>query len=156
VWDDFRQAILHDQGADDEDSVARSAIFSALKQRRLDPTVVQMVVTDGSSGLPSAWPLNYPQRNSNAVSCIRSIGCNVPSVTATTRSLIRLCKSHCALWQPAAGAASNSRTTSMPSLKPLTHVEDEQRQATFQATWRTLEFEVMPLPSKDIELSPSR
>src|SRR5215207_2997538 len=60
VWPDGRHQILHYQLAAAEDSAAWSALVTTLLARGMDATAVQMVVSDGSTGLPSAMAAHLP------------------------------------------------------------------------------------------------
>src|SRR5215210_2913912 len=61
VWLDGRHQILHYQPATAEDSAAWSDLLSTLIKRGLEPECVQMVVSDGSTGLPSALAAHLPE-----------------------------------------------------------------------------------------------
>lgn len=54
LWPDGRRQILDYQAAPAEDSASWKHLFSALIKRGLDPAQVQLVVSDGGTGLPSA------------------------------------------------------------------------------------------------------
>ena len=61
VWPDGRYHILHYEVALQEDTDSWEAFFSHLIERGLDPSAVQLVVSDGSSGLPAAMKKSLPQ-----------------------------------------------------------------------------------------------
>src|SRR5262249_13142034 len=61
VWEDGRHEILHYEASEAENTEAWSALLAALTRRGLDPSGVRMVVSDGSSGLPTAIAEQLPQ-----------------------------------------------------------------------------------------------
>src|SRR5262245_4477442 len=61
VWEDGRHQIIHYQLAAAEDTAAWSDLLAALIARGLDASAVQMVVSDGSTGLPAALATKVPQ-----------------------------------------------------------------------------------------------
>src|SRR6266508_856485 len=63
VWLDGRHQIIHYQPATSEDSEAWKDLLAALIRRGLDAAAVQMVVSDGSTGLPAALALHLPTAN---------------------------------------------------------------------------------------------
>jgi transposase-like protein len=153
VWDDGRHQILHYQGADTEDTAAWSALFADLKQRGLDPAAVRMVVSDGSSGLPTALTTELPatQQQRCVVHKVRGLErafCyrDLPTTDPLTQEPLRF------------EAARQSRrqqvsTDAHTIFEAATRAEAEQRLATFRATWGTLEPEVVRKLALDIELS---
>lgn len=54
LWPDGRRQILDYQAAPAEDSASWKQLFAALISRGLDPAQVQVVVSDGGTGLPTA------------------------------------------------------------------------------------------------------
>jgi hypothetical protein len=60
VWLDRRHEILHYQAAAAEDTESWTARVTALLQRGLDPSAVRLIVSDGSSGLPTALAHEMP------------------------------------------------------------------------------------------------
>ena len=153
VWDDGRHAILHYQGASAEDIVAWSAVFATLKQRGLDPNAVRMVVSDGSSGLPSALAAELPmaQQQRCVVHKVRGLErafCyrDLPTIDPTTQEPLR--------FEAARRLRRQQLTTDAHAIfEAPTRAEAVERLASFQATWRILEPEVVRLLTKDIELS---
>lgn len=61
VWPDGRYECLHYEIAPQEDSQSWEGFFEHLIERGLHPTTVQLVVSDGSSGLPTAIAKHLPQ-----------------------------------------------------------------------------------------------
>src|SRR6266436_6512749 len=60
VWPDGRHQIIHYQLAAAEDTAAWSNLLATLIGRGLDAATVQMVVSDGSTGLPAALATHLP------------------------------------------------------------------------------------------------
>jgi putative transposase len=153
VWADLRHQILHYHAAEAEDSQAWSAIFAALKQRGLDPEAVRMVVSDGSSGLPSALTQELPaaQQQRCVVHKVRGLErafCyrDLPSVDPTTQEPLR--------YEAARRLRRQQLTTDAHAIfEAPTRAEAVERLAVFQTTWGVLESEVVRLLTKDIEAS---
>jgi hypothetical protein len=61
VWEDGRHQMSHYQLAAAEDTAAWSHLLAALIARGLDASAVQVVVSDGSTGLPAARCAQLPQ-----------------------------------------------------------------------------------------------
>src|SRR5215207_922 len=61
VWPDGRHQIIHYQLAAAEDTAAWSTLLTTLIGRGMDAAAVQMVVSDGSTGLPAALATHLPQ-----------------------------------------------------------------------------------------------
>ncbi len=153
VWDAGRHQILHYQGADAEAPAAWSALFADLKQRGLDPAAVRMVVSDGSSGLPAALTAELPaaQQQRCVVHKIRGLErafCyrDLPTTDSLTQEPRRFEDARRLRRQQVSTAAHTI-------FEAPTRAEAEQRLAPFQATWGTLEPEVVRKLSLDIELS---
>jgi len=60
LWPDGRRQILDYQAAPAEDTASWQQLFAALVQRGLDPTKIQLVVSDGGTGLPTAIIGSFP------------------------------------------------------------------------------------------------
>lgn len=60
IWPDGRYHILHYEVALQEETDTWAAFFCHLIERGLDPSAVQLVVSDGSSGLPAAMKQFLP------------------------------------------------------------------------------------------------
>ena len=60
VWPDGSYHILHYEIATQEDTQSRSDFFNHLIERGLEPKAVELVVSDGSSGLPAAMAKVLP------------------------------------------------------------------------------------------------
>lgn len=61
LWPDGRRQILDYQAAEAEDSASWNRLFAALIGRGLAPERVQLVVSDGGTGLPPAILSSFPQ-----------------------------------------------------------------------------------------------
>jgi transposase-like protein len=151
VWEDGRHQIIHYQLASAEDTQAWSDLLVALIGRGLDATAVQMVVSDGSSGLPAALATHLPTA--------RQQRCVVHKIRGLERAF----------------CYRDLTTTNPISQEPLTHeaarrlrrqqlstdahaifdapsrAEAEARLEQFRTTWGTLEGEVVRLLTKDVD-----
>jgi transposase-like protein len=153
VWEDGRHEILHYQAAPEEDSQSWTALLAALKRRGLDPEAVRMVVSDGSSGLPSALAQELPNAQQQR--------CTVHKIRGLERYF---CYRDLLTTEPDTQAPltfEQSRRLRRQQLTTDAHAifeapertEALERLATFQTTWSILEPEVVRMLSKDIELS---
>jgi transposase-like protein len=151
VWPDGRHQIIHYQMASAEDSAAWSDLLAALIARGLDTAAVQMVVSDGSTGLPAALATHLPTA--------RQQRCVVHKIRGLERAF----------------CYRDPPTTDPVSLEPLTHEaarrlrrqqlstdahaifeaptrpEAIERLEQFRTMWGTLEGEVVRLLSKDVD-----
>jgi hypothetical protein len=62
VWPDGQHQVIQYQLAAAEDTAAWSAQLAALLERGIDAAAVQMVVSDGSTGLPAALATHIARR----------------------------------------------------------------------------------------------
>jgi len=153
VWEDGRHEILQYQAAAAEDSESWTAVLAALKRRGLDAAAVRMVVSDGSSGLPTALAQELPsaQQQRCTVHKIRGLEryfCYRDLVTTdpTTQAALT--------FEQARRLRRQQLTTDAQAIfEAPTRAEAEARLAVFQARWRALEPEVVRMLRKDIELS---
>ena len=151
VWEDGRHQLLHYQLAEAEDGDTWTALFAALGQRGLDQQAVQMVVSDGSSGLPAALATELPAAQQQR--------CVVHKVRGLERAFCyrELATTHPTTQEPLTfEQARRVRRQHLSSeahaiFEAPTRAAAEQRLATFQTTWATLEPEVVRLLSKDSE-----
>jgi transposase-like protein len=151
VWLDGRHQIMHYQPAAAEDSAAWSDLLSALIKRGLEPTSVQMVVSDGSTGLPTALARYLPDAKQQRC-VVHKIGglerafCyrDLP----TTDPL-----SHEPLTSEAARRLRRQQlsTDAHAIFEAASRAEALERLAQFRAAWGVLESEVVRLLSKDVE-----
>jgi putative transposase len=153
VWEDGRHQILHYQAVASEDSESWSALLATLKQRGLDADAVRMVVSDGSSGLPSALAQELPQSQQQR--------CVVHKVRGLERSFCYrdLLRSDPTSQAPLTFEAARRMrreqvtTDAHAVFEAPTRKEAHQRLATFQDNWGQLEAEVLRRLSQDIETS---
>jgi transposase-like protein len=151
VWPDGRHQIIHYELAPAEDTASWSALFATLLARGLDGSAVQIVVSDGSTGLPAALATHLPSvkqqrcvvhkiRGLERAFCYREL-VRVDPVTQealTSEAARRLRRQHLSSDAHAIFEAS-------------TREEAEQRLAQFRLTWAALEGEVVRLLTKDVE-----
>ena len=153
VWEDGRHEILHYQAADAESSESWSVVLAALKRRGLDPDAVRMVVSDGTTGLPSALKEHLPQAQQQR--------CTVHKIRGLER---QFCYRDLVMTDPTSQEAltfeqarrlrrEQLTTDAHAIFAAPTQTQAEQRLATFQADWGAREPEVVRLLSKDIEAS---
>ena len=151
VWEDGRRQILHYQLAAAEDTAAWSALLAALLGRGLDAAAVQMVVSDGSTGLPAALATHLPDAKQQR--------CVVHKIRGLERAF---CYRELTLIDPATGepltyeAARRLRRQQLSTdahalFEAPTRAEANARLAVFRATWGGLEAEVVRLLTKDVD-----
>jgi len=153
VWEDGRHEILHYEATDAESAEAWSAVLAALKHRGLDLDAVRMVVSDGTTGLPTAITEYLPQAQQQR--------CTVHKIRGLERQfcyrdlLTTDPTTHQALtFEQARRLRRLQVTTEAHAIfEAPTRAEAEQRLDTFRTTWGQLEPEVVRLLSKDIALS---
>lgn len=153
VWEDGRHEILHYQAAPEEHTRSWTALLAALKRRGLNPEAVRMVVSDGSSGLPSALVQELPKtqqqrctvhkiRGLERYFCYRDLlssdpGTQAPLTFEQARQLRR----------------QQVSSDAQAIFEAASRTEALERLGSFQTTWGILEPEVVRMLSKDIELS---
>jgi transposase-like protein len=151
VWEDGRRQILHYQLAESEDSTAWSQLLEALKERGLDAAAVKMVVSDGSTGLPSALAQHLPKAQQQR--------CVVHKIRNLERAF---CYRDLTTTDPVTGepltheAARRLRRQQLSSdthaiFEAPSRAEAVERLAQFRTTWGKLESEVVRLLSKDVD-----
>jgi putative transposase len=151
VWPDGRHQIIHYQLAAAEDTAAWSALLASLIARGLDADAVQMVVSDGSTGLPAALATHLPHteqqrcvvhkiRGLERAFCYRDLVTTDPLTQEqlTHEAARRLRRQHLS-------------TDAHAIFEAPTRAEAEARLAQFRATWGTLEPEVVRLLTKDVD-----
>jgi putative transposase len=151
VWLDGRHQIIHYQPAAAEDSAAWSALLSALLKRGLEPASVQMVVSDGSTGLPTALATHLPGANRQrcVVHKIRGL-----ERAFCYRELMTIDPvTHEPLTHEAARRLRRQQlsTDAHAVFEAPSRAEALECLAEFRATWGVLEPEVVRLLSKDVE-----
>jgi transposase-like protein len=151
VWPSGRHQILHYQLAAAEDTAAWSDLVAALIERGLDASAVQLVVSDGSTGLPAALATHLPHakqqrcvvhkiRGLERAFCYRSL--------TTTDPLTQEPLTH----EAARRLRRQQLTTEAHAIfEAPTRAEAEARLAQFRRIWGTVEPEVVRLLSKDVD-----
>ena len=151
VWPDGRHQIIHYQLAAAEDATGWSDLLSALIARGLDASAVQVVVSDGSTGLPAALTTHLPQakqqrcvvhkiRGLERAFCYRDLTLIDPLThePLTSEAARRLRRQHLS-------------TDAHAIFEAPTRAEAQARLAQFRTTWGMLEGEVVRLLTKDID-----
>lgn len=151
VWPDGRRQIIHYQLAAAEDTAAWSDLLAALLDRGLDADAVQLVVSDGSTGLPGALAMKLPQakqqrcvvhkiRGLERAFCYRDL----PATDPIT---------HEPLTHEAARRLRRQQlsTDAHAIFEAPTREEADARLAQFRTTWGTLEPEVVRLLTKGVD-----
>jgi transposase-like protein len=151
VWRDGRHQILHYQLADAEDTAAWSDLFDALIGRGLQRSAVEMVVSDGSTGLPAALVRKLPQakqqrcvvhkiRGLERAFCYRDLSLSVPD----SQELLS--------YEVARRERRGQLTTDAHAIfEAKSRAEAEARLAQFQTNWAPLEPEVVRLLERDVD-----
>lgn len=151
VWPDGRHQIIHYQLAAAEATAAWSNLLAARIARGLDATAVQLVVSDGSTGLPAALAAKLPHA--------RQQRCVVHKIRALERAF---CYRDLTLTDPDTQepltheAARRLRRQQLSTeahaiCAAPTRAEAEARLAQFRTTWATVEPEVVRLLTKDVD-----
>jgi transposase-like protein len=151
VWPDGRHQILHYQLAAAEDTAAWSALLAALIGRGVDAAAIEMVVSDGSTGLPAALATHLPAAKQQR--------CVVHKIRGLERAF---CYRDLTMIDPFNGepltyeAARRLRRQQLSTeahaiFEAPTRAEAEARLAAFRATWGGLEAEVVRLLTKDVD-----
>jgi transposase-like protein len=151
VWEDGSHQILHYQLAAAEDTAAWSDLLAALLKRGLSASAVQLVVSDGSTGLPGALAAKLPQakqqrcvvhkiRGLERAFCYRDLPKTDPvtQVPLTHEAARRLRRQQLS-------------TDAHAIFEAPTRVEAEARLEQFCTTWGKLEGEVVRLLRKDVD-----
>ena len=152
VWPDGRHQIRHDQAAAAEDMAAWSELLRSLIARGMAATAVQMVVSDGSTGLPGALAAHLPAapqprgvvhkiRGLERAFCSRDLSKVDPLTPAQLT------------YEAAKRLRRQQLTTDAHAIfEAPTRAEVIERLAQFRTTWATLEPEVVRLLAKDVDL----
>jgi transposase-like protein len=150
VWEDGRHQILHYQLAAAEDRAAWSTLLTTLLGRGLDAAAIQMVVSDGSTGLPAALATHLPDAKQQR--------CVVHKIRSLERAF---CYRDLTMIDPLTGepltyeAGRRLRRQQLSTdahaiFEAPTRAEADARLAVFRATWGGMEAEVVRLLTKDI------
>lgn len=153
VWEDGRHEILHYEASDAESAEAWSAVLAALRRRGLDPSAVRLVVSDGTTGLPTAIAQHLPQAQQQR--------CTVHKIRGLER---QFCYRDLARTDPTPQEPLSFEqarrlrrlqvtTDAHAIFEAPTRTEALERLAAFRTTWGQLEGEVVRLLTKDIDLS---
>jgi putative transposase len=151
VWPSGRHQIIHYQVAATEDTAAWSDLLAALITRGLDATAVQLVVSDGSTGLPAALTTKLPHAKQQR--------CVVHKIRGLERAF---CYRDLTMSDPVTGepltheAARRLRRQQLSTdahaiFEAPTRAEAETCLAQFRTTWGALEPEVVRLLTKDVD-----
>jgi transposase-like protein len=151
VWRDGRRQILHYQLADAEDTAAWSELLSALSGRGLKAEAVEMVVSDGSAGLPVALATHLPYAVQQR--------CVVHKIRGLERSF---CYHELSLTAPESAepltyeAARRERRRQLSADAHLifeapTRAQARESLSAFQSKWARLEPEAVRLLNKDVD-----
>lgn len=151
VWEDGRHQIIHYQLAAAEDTSAWSELLAALIGRNLDAAAVQMVVSDGSTGLPAALAKYLPTA--------RQQRCVVHKIRGLERAFCYrdLTTTDRVTGEPLTHEAARRlrrqqlSTDAHAIFEAPTRAEAVERLAQFRTTWGKLEPEVVRLLSKDVD-----
>jgi putative transposase len=151
VWPDGRHQIIHYQLASAEDTAAWLDLLAALIARNLDANAVQLVVSDGSTGLPAALAAKLPHakqqrcvvhkiRGLERAFCYRELTMTDPiSQESLTHEAARRLR------------RQQLSTDAHAIFEAPSRAEAEARLAQFRTTWGTLEPEVVRLLTKDVD-----
>jgi putative transposase len=151
VWPSGRHQIIHYQLAAAEDTAAWTDLLAALLERGLDASAVQLVVSDGSSGLPAALAAKVPQakqqrcvvhkiRGLERAFCYRDL----PMTDPVTQEPLT--------YEAARRLRRQQLSTDAHAIfEAPTRAEAEARLAQFRTTWGTVEPEVVRLLTKDVD-----
>jgi transposase-like protein len=151
VWPDGRHQILHYQLAAAEDTAAWSALLTRLLGRGMDAAVIQMVVSDGSTGLPAALAIHLPDAKQQR--------CVVHKIRGLERAfcyrdltMIDSVNGEPLTYEAARRLRRQQLSTDAHAIfEAPTRAEAETRLAVFRATWGGLEAEVVRLLTKDMD-----
>jgi transposase-like protein len=152
VWEDGAYEVLHDEIASAEGEAEWSQFFEHLIERGLNPQTVQLVISDGTLGLPKALQTNLP--NAQQQRCIthkvRGIerylsDAHLPQVDANEQPL-----------KP--DEAKRQRRFEIKSDAYQIYEADSQEQAQqrlqqFIAKWQLLEPKAVQVFQRDLELT---
>jgi transposase-like protein len=151
VWPDGRHQIIHYQLAAAEDTAAWSDLLATLIERGVDAASVQMVVSDGSTGLPGALATHLPHAKQQR--------CVVHKIRGLERAF---CYRALTTTDPLNGepltyeAARRLRRQQLATdahaiFEAPTRADAVAGLAQFRTTWGTQEPEVVRLLTKDVD-----
>jgi transposase-like protein len=151
VWPDGRHQLIHYQLAAAEDTVAWSDLLATLIGRGVDAATVEMVVSDGSTGLPAALATHLPDAKQQR--------CVVHKIRGLERAfcyrdltMIDPLTQESLTYEAARRLRRQQLSTDAHAIfEAPTRAEAEARLAVFRTTWSSLEAEVVRLLTKDVE-----
>ena len=152
IWEDGSQELIHYEIAETESEAAWTKVFESLIRRGLDPHHLELVVSDGSLGLPAAMKKCFPlaQQQLCITHKIRGIErhlnyYHLPSVTATGSSLKP---------KEARKQRSFEITSDAYKIYQAPQVSDAQSLLkAFEEKWQPIEPDAVRTFLKDIELT---
>jgi transposase-like protein len=153
IWEDGSQELIHYEVAKTESEAAWKKVFESLIGRGLDPNHLELVVSDGSLGLPAAMKKCFPlaQQQLCITHKIRGIErhlkyCHLPSVTPTVAAPLKP--------KEARQQRSFEITSDAYKIYQSPQVSDAQLLLkAFEEKWQLLEPDAVRTFLKDIELT---
>ena len=152
VWPDGNHEVLHYEIAKQEDTQGWETFFEHLIERGLDATVVELVVSDGTLGLPAAMAKHLPEAKQQR--CITHKVRRIRDYLSYAQL-----PTHDEQGQPLKpSAAKQQRRYQIQSdaydiYKAEDEAEAQQRLATFVDKWQALEPRAVETFQRDIELT---
>ena len=152
IWEDGSQELIHYEVAETESEASWKKVFENLIGRGLDPNHLELVVSDGSLGLPPAMKKCFPlaQQQLCITHKIRGIErhldyCHLPSVTGAGCSLKP---------KEARKQRSFEITSDAYNIYQASQVSDAQSLLkAFEEKWQSIEPDAVRTFLKDIELT---
>ena len=152
IWEDGSQELIHYEVAETESEAAWTKVFESLIRRGLDPNHLELVVSDGSLGLPAAMKKCFPlaQQQLCITHKIRGIERHLnygylPSVTPTGASLKP---------KESRKQRSSEIITDAYKIYQAPQVSDAQLLLkAFEEKWQPIEPDAVRTFLKDIELT---
>jgi putative transposase len=152
VWEDGRHQIIHYQLTAAEATASWSHLLAALIGRGLDAAAVQLVVSDGSTGLPAALATHLPsaQQQRCVVHKIRGLE---RAICYRDLTLIDAVTQEPLTYEAARRLRRQQLATDAHAIfEAPTRAEAEARLTQFRTAWGTLEPEVVRLLTKDMHV----
>jgi len=152
VWPDGNHEVLHYEIAEQEDTHGWETFFAHLIERGLDPSAVELVVSDGSLGLPAAMAKQLPRAKQQR--CITHKVRRIKDYLSYTQL-----PDQDEQGQPLSisEAKQQRRYQIQSDAYDIYKAEDEadaqQRLAVFIETWQSLEPKAVKTFQRDIELT---
>ena len=152
VWPDGNHEVLHYEIAEQEETQSWAAFFEHLIERGLDPSAVELVVSDGTLGLPAAMSQHLPHAKQQ-----RCITHKVRRIKAYL-GYAQLSE-HNEQGQPLSlSEAKQQRRYQIQSdaydiYKAENESDAQQRLAVFVGKWKSLEPKAVSTFKRDVELT---